>query len=687
MLRRLRLLLILFMLCSASHAQLQKYWVYFLDKGSSVPSSGPITGNPALYHRAESEISPAARARRLRSLPPELIIGAEDLPVDRAYLVGVTGIGGIVIHTSRWFNAASVLLTTQQVPLVAGLPFVRRVVPVKIFRGYPKERKVPPANRAAFAVASLDYGPSAAQIETINVRHLHDLGIYGSNAIVGMLDTGFRWRFHESLNTRRVIAEYDFINHDDTTANQAGDSRTQDEHGTLTMSTLGGYMPGQLIGPAFGARFVLAKTEYVPTETQIEEDNWVAGIEWEESLGVDVVSSSLGYNDFDPQGPSPGDYTWANGDFNGRTTVSALAAVRASRLGVIVCDAMGNEGNGDGVVGTMLTPADADSILSVGAVTFANELADFSSTGPTNDGRTKPDIVAPGVGVYCASILGPSVYWYESGTSLATPLTAGSAALIRSARPELTPIQVRDALRNTARPVTDSVQFPSSPNNFTGWGLIDAFSAALLFGPIFSDEPKINIADTSTEISIACCSKFGIRPGNVILRFAVGASSRFDSLNMRLDSSMFFPTSGRYVVTVPPQLHGTLVRFNVEASDSDGRSYQSPAEVTGMVWQLNYGVSDVGMTDLYPRQYQLKQNYPNPFNPVTKIEYDLPKREYTTIKVYDLLGKLVATLVDGVRDPGHNFTVFDGHDLATGVYFYRIVTPSFVATKKMMLIR
>src|SRR5262249_54096746 len=158
-------------------------------------------------------------------------------------------------------------------------------------------------------------------------------------------------------------------------------------------------------------------------------------------------SSSLGYNDFDPQGPSPGDYTWANGDFNGRTSITAQAAVRAARLGIVVCDAMGNEGNGDGIVGTMLTPADADSIISVGAVTLAKQLAGFSSTGPTNDGRTKPDVVSPGVGVYCASTAGPSSYFFQSGTSLATPLTAGSAALILSARPELTPVQVRDALR------------------------------------------------------------------------------------------------------------------------------------------------------------------------------------------------------------------------------------------------
>lgn len=661
----------------------RKYWVYFTDKGQSAPSTGTLPETSPLYSKALKDLSLRALTRRAKVLPPDAVVSAEDLQLFQPYLQRIAAAGGIVVQQSRWLNAASVLLSPDHVAALAAYPFVNKVVPVVVFTGMKNEVKTPPLSKTA----ALNYGPSATQVQLIDVPSLHEIGITGHNVLIGMLDSGFRWRVHESLRTRHVIAEHDFIFNDDTTANQLGDSPIQDQHGTLTMSTLGGYMPGQLIGPAFDADFVLAKTEYIPTETRIEEDNWQAGIEWMEGLGVDVVSSSLGYNTFDPPG---GGYTWVNGDFDGRTTVTAVAAARAARLGVVVCDAMGNEGNGNGTIGTMLTPADADSIISVGAVSFSKQLAYFSSTGPTNDGRIKPDIVSPGISVYCASTAGPGSYFYVQGTSLATPLAAGSAALILSARPELTPIQVRDALRNSAEPLVDAVNFPTSPNNFTGWGLINAFKAALSFGPVFSNTPVVSGVDTTSIVGITVVSKFGLDPTTVMIHYAVGSSSVYNALPMAVDSSMFFPTSGRYRITLPRESLGTLVKFYVSASDSGANSYQSPPPVTGTVWRLYYGVPGIQPLPLLPYAYALYQNYPNPFNPSTKIMYDLPRTERVIIKVYNVLGEFVATLVDEVLDAGvaasRQPVLFDGSNLPSGVYFYRIITPSFTATRKMMLI-
>src|SRR6266478_2930554 len=151
MIRRLRMLCVLFVLCvlcATSQAQLQKYWVYFLDKGASVPSAGPLALNAALFRRAESQLSPAALARRSKVLPREAVVEADDLPVDQGYLGIISRTGGIVVHTSRWFNAASTLLTSDQVPLIVRLPFVREVVPVHVFRGYPKGVESGAASRA-----------------------------------------------------------------------------------------------------------------------------------------------------------------------------------------------------------------------------------------------------------------------------------------------------------------------------------------------------------------------------------------------------------------------------------------------------------------------------------------------------------------------------------------------------------
>ncbi len=204
-------------------------------------------------------------------------------------------------------------------------------------------------------------------------------------------------------------------------------------------------------------------------EIPYEEDLWVAGLEWEERLGADIVSSSLGYNNW---------YTYANMD--GQTATTTKAAKVAARKGVLVVNAMGNEGNYQDArthtTGTMIAPADADSIVSVGAVDSGLRIASFSSTGPTADGRVKPEVVAQGVSDYVVS--GTSGYQVGSGTSFSTPLTAGVAALVLSAHPTLTPMQVRDRLTSTARALYDSSNgIVSQPNNFFGWGILDALKA------------------------------------------------------------------------------------------------------------------------------------------------------------------------------------------------------------------
>ncbi|MBI4811157.1 MAG: S8 family peptidase, partial [Ignavibacteriales bacterium] len=400
-------------------------------------------------------------------------------------------------------------------------------------------------------------------------------------------------------------------------------------------------------------------------------------------------SSSVGYDVFD----DANGYYWENGDFDGRTSVTARAAARAARLGVVVCTSMGNEGNGDGIIGTLLTPADADSIISVGGVSFSGNLAYFSSTGPTNDGRTKPDVVAPAIGVYHASVPGPNTYGYSQGNSVSTPLTAGAAALLLSVRPELTPIQVRSAIRETADPI-DTIYHPGVPNNYTGWGLVNSFDACLYFGPIFSNKPASKVVSALNEVSTFVISKYGINPEIVRLHYAVGNDTTYSTLPMLIDTSMFFPTSGRYRTFIPQQPIGTPVRFFIEAKDSNDNFYRSPAPITDNVWLLNYGDTIVQLPGSIPRSFFLMQNYPNPFNSFTKITYDLPSSEHVTLKVYNLIGQIISTLVDEVQDAGDYKSrppvIFDASasgGLPSGVYFYRITTPTFSVTKKMVLLR
>lgn len=663
----------------------QKYWVYFKDKGEYSQQAGIIHKGSTAYSLATEQLTESALNRRAKVLPADQLVDYQDLPLNRSYIKSIQQIGGELKQKVRWMNAASFLLSTEQIEQIQKLTFVEAVKPVARFFRKDLTDIGANANSSFQKTLGYDYGLSLAQYSAVKIPEVHDLGINGEGVLVGMLDTGFRWRLHESLRNTKVIAERDFINNDDTTSNQTGDPSGQDAHGTLVMSILGSYMPGRVVGPAFNADFILAKTEYVPTETQIEEDWWAAGIEWMENHGADVVSSSLGYNIFD----NGLGYRWENGDFDGKTSVTAKAAARAARLGVVVVTAMGNESNGNGVRGTLVCPADADSILSVGAITIAGSLASFSSTGPTNDNRIKPDVVAPGVSVYSGVIPGPSTYGYSQGTSAATPITAGVAALLLSSRPELTPIQVREALRNTADRVEVS-RFPAHPNNFVGWGRVNAFKAL--------SYPSIHTGLSNYYVATYVGKVGGIFSDSVSLIFSSNMVS-YDTLKMDKYFGSSSSSNGTYRVFLTGMSIGTRISFYIVGKDSSGKTIRIPQDSL-MAYSFVYGSTQI-ITDKLkqpqlPAKFELNQNYPNPFptpfNPGTTIRFDSPQRGEGTIIIYNLLGEKIRLLHDGLIREGINYFYWDtrnSHGIAvpSGVYFYQIRTNLFSADRKMVLIR
>ncbi|RME44227.1 MAG: hypothetical protein D6795_18230, partial [Deltaproteobacteria bacterium] len=351
-------------------------------------------------------------------------------------------------HESRWLNAISIEVAAERIPAIEALPFVDHTQPVARYERVETSLSARPLESSPSlppGTHTLDYGESFDQLAQIRIPEVHDCGVSGAGVIVGMLDTGFRWQSHPALSAIDVIAEYDFINDDPVTSNESGDPSGQDSHGTQTLSVIGGFLPGQLVGGAFSASFLLAKTEDTSQEVPIEEDHWVAGIEWLEANGADVVSSSLGYTAW---------YDYS--DMDGQTAVTTIAANTAWENGVVVVNSMGNYGN---FPGSIAAPADAFGVLSIGAVSLSGTLASFSSVGPTYDGRMKPDVVALGVSDFVATASGG--YGYSSGTSFSCPLIASAAALILSAHPDWTPDQVRDALHATA-------DRADAPDNFYG---------------------------------------------------------------------------------------------------------------------------------------------------------------------------------------------------------------------------
>jgi subtilisin family serine protease len=321
----------------------------------------------------------------------------------------------------------------------------------------------------------------------------------GTGVIIGLFDTGFRTKHacFSLFNTGgHMLADSDFIDNDETVSDPdsvANDPFNpyyhNDEHGSATLSLIAGYDPPRFAGVAWGARFILARTEDSKVlnngeeiEKHYEEDNWAAAMVWAESLGVDIVSSSLAYRD----GFTPPDTDYTYNDMDGRTTIISKAAGMAVRFGVIVVNAMGNDGPGPG---TLDSPADVDSVISVGAVDANLNIASFSSRGPTSDGRVKPDCVAQGVSNAVPSIYGSDSisYWNESGTSFATPLIAGLCALIKQTRPNDAPSVTRDRLLASCAFVPGQ----TAVDNVYGRGVPDAKLACLPEGAF--SQPKFVI--------------------------------------------------------------------------------------------------------------------------------------------------------------------------------------------------
>ena len=448
-------------------------WIFFKDKGNNLNK---------LYSDLKNVVSELSLKRREKVLNKSTLIDYSDLPVYNGYISKLQSEGFELKQISRWFNGVSGYITKQEFDDVLNLYFVDKADIVYQLKKSPeiKEQtgdlnKIKPTNQPA-GVNSLNYGPSLTQLQQINVPALHDMGYKGQGVTICVMDAGVSLLSHEAFDSVKVIATYDFVNHRTYIGDGQG-GYGEGSHGTMTLSLIGGYKPGQIIGPAYGANFILAKTENTDSESPIEEDNWIAAMEWADSIGVDVTSTSLGYLTFDDS-VSQYSYTWQNMD--GRTATITKGAVLAARKGIVVVNSAGNEGD-DPTHNTLNAPADADSIITAGAVTNTGDRSYFSSVGNTVDGRTKPDVMALGSNDYVANpydITGKGYTDIYSGTSFSCPLIAGVCAQLLSYNSKLTPMQIRDALRNTASQNT-------SPDRHMGWGIIDAL-AALNYAEILS---------------------------------------------------------------------------------------------------------------------------------------------------------------------------------------------------------
>lgn len=420
-----------------------KYLVLLNDKANS----------PYSVNKPEQFLSQRSILRRQKQNIP---VRERDLPVNPAYITQLQQAGAKIWFPSRWLNAVLVeatdatLATIQKLPFVKGLDFSRSLSSRRISA---EATLTTISKLAKVEQDSLAYGDSKFQVEQIGVDNMHRQGYHGEGMLIAVLDAGFRNANQVSFlkplfSESRVLATYNFVRKE--TSVYEGD-----DHGLQALSAIAATTDNQLYGTAYKASFVLLCTEIGNSESRLEEANWLFGAEYADSVGVDVISSSLGYSTFDDASTS---YTYQ--DMDGKTALSSRAAQIATETGMVVVVAAGNEGNKPWRYIT--APSDAVSVLAIGAVTQTGQRASFSSFGPSPDGRVKPDLVARGQGVVLG--LASGLIGTGNGTSFATPLVAGLAAGFWQAHPQLTAAQVTASLRRSGN------QY-STPNDELGYGI------------------------------------------------------------------------------------------------------------------------------------------------------------------------------------------------------------------------
>ncbi|CAN5160588.1 S8 family serine peptidase [soil metagenome] len=437
--KKLIILFLLFVFTSEGIAQVDRYVVYFRDKLNS----------PFLIEEPQAYLSPKAIERRERQ---NISINEEDLPVNPQYVSGVKDLATNIFHKSKWFNAVLIEASEAQVESIFQLPYVEKVEYVAP-GSLPARRAGGTSRPLANRNNKRSSNTSAFQNQLLGVDIMHEAGFKGEGMLIGIFDGGFLNAdvlpfFEHIFNSDKIKFTYDYVRNEPIVY-------AHNRHGTEVFSNIGAFQVGELEGTAYNADFILSITEDDVTEYRVEEYNWIFAAEAADSVGVDIINSSLGYNTFNDPFMN---YTYE--DVNGETAVISRASVIAAEKGIFLVSSAGNEGNK--AWRYLTAPADAFGTLAVGAVNSNLEVASFSSVGPTADGRIKPDVVALGTSVVVGKIDGS--IGLNNGTSFASPLVAGLVAGIWQANRELTVPQLLEKVRSSG------TNF-ETPNNQIGYGI------------------------------------------------------------------------------------------------------------------------------------------------------------------------------------------------------------------------
>jgi hypothetical protein len=441
-------LLILIFSCATLFAQ-EDAWVYFSNK----PDSDSFFANPSDF------LTQRSLNRRVQQNIP---LDSRDVPVSQNYIDQIENSDGIsVLAKSRWFNAVHVRGSIEAINALEQFSFVSEIdFANNALNAAGRTVQQLHLQKNQTALNDFTYGLSSTQIQQINGQTVHQANYTGSSKWIAVLDSGFPGvltasPFQRLLNNNKILGTYNYVT-------RTEDVNNSSNHGTLVLSTMGGFIEDQYVGTAPDASYFLFVTEDVASENPVEESYWVEAAEEADRLGVDIINTSLGYFQYD----NPA-YSYTFQDMNGETAFISRGANIAFSRGMLVVVSAGNSGGS--ATPNIMAPADASLALSIGAVDSQGNLAGFSSVGPTADNRIKPDLVARGVSAAVITNTGNVVG--ANGTSFSAPIISGMLACLWEAYPNFSNTQIVELVK-------DSASTALNPQNTIGYGIPD-FGLAL----------------------------------------------------------------------------------------------------------------------------------------------------------------------------------------------------------------
>ena len=643
--------LIFFIGCGNSYAQFSRYIIQLKDK----------SGNPFLTTNPAKFLTQRSINRRIRY---NIAIDESDLPITPAYLDSIRLTGNVtIINVSKWLNQVCIQ-TTDAAALIKinSFIFVKGTSPIAARVGNiisPINKQLDPPGQPLPIMTTgkpqsptdfYNYGESFPQVHLHNGEFLHNHGFRGEGMQLAIMDAGFYHyqtlpTFDSVRKNQQILGTWDFV------SNEA--SVNEDfAHGMNCFSTIAANIPGTFVGTAPATSFYLFRTEDVSSEYPVEEQNFAAAAERADSLGVDVFSVSLGYTTF-----SNNLFNYTYSDMNGNTTISAKAADFAAKKGIFVTVAAGNEGSNSWHYIT--TPADADSVLTVGAVALNKQVALFSSFGPSSDGQIKPAVAAVGSGAVIAN-QNTGFPSFGNGTSYSCPIMAGVATCLWQAFPEVNNMGIIDALEKSADRFT-------IPDDRSGFGIPDVKKAFVqLIKKLYKQQISIsNSCKTNIGFTVKIAADM-----NIEVERKLPTDAAYKTISMLTPTNSFAATSFAIEDDLNDLQSDIAIKYRIKMSIAADTSFYLDS-VT-----VNYTKSCRETISVRP-------------NPVTDNLSVLIVRNISVnaaIEIYSVSGQKIYSLLNQTVSGTKTFSIPTKH-LNAGIYFVAIFIDNKKVTTKKIIVR